>query len=173
MKVLHLINTLSAGGAELHLLTLCRYLKRREVSLRVACLREQFKGSRSLRADFEKDGISVINLQVDSRYDGRLFTTVARLVKKEQTDILHTHLPRADLAGAFACFFNPSVAWISSVHGIYDDAWSGRWTLPLFNFLWRQSDGVVAISHAVKDWLVTRRIPQEKIKVIHYGIERE
>ena len=27
MKVLHLINTLSAGGAELHLLTLCRYLK--------------------------------------------------------------------------------------------------------------------------------------------------
>jgi glycosyltransferase involved in cell wall biosynthesis len=31
----------------------------------------------------------------------------------------------------------------------------------------------VAISHAVKNWLVTRRIPQEKIKVIHYGIEPE
>jgi hypothetical protein len=26
MKVLHLIDTLSAGGAELHLLTLCRHL---------------------------------------------------------------------------------------------------------------------------------------------------
>jgi glycosyltransferase involved in cell wall biosynthesis len=173
VKVLHLINTLSAGGAELHLLTLCRYLKRREISLRVACLREQVKGSRSLRADFEKEGIRVINLEVDSRYDVRLFSKVAGILRKEQPDILHSHLPRADLAGAFACFFYPSVAWVSSVHGIYDDAWSGRWTLPLFNFLWRQSDGVVAISRAVKNWLVTRRIPQEKIKVIHYGIEPE
>ena len=173
MNVLHLINTLSAGGAELHLLTLCRHLKRRGVSVTVACLREQVQGSRPLRADFEKEGIGVINLQVDSRYDVRLFSKVAELLRKEQPDILHTHLPRADLAGAFACFVNPSVAWISSVHGIYQDAWSGRWTLPLFNSLWRQSDGVVAISHAVKDWLMRRRIPRKKIRVIHYGLEME
>ena len=173
MNVLHLINTLSAGGAELHLLTLCRYLKRRDVSVTVACLREHVTGSRSLRAEFERECIKVINLQVDSRYDVRLLSRVTSLIRKEQPDILHTHLPRADLAGAFACFFNPSVAWISSVHGIYKDAWSGRWTLPLFNSLWRQSDGVVAISHAVKKWLMRRRIPHEKITVIHYGIEME
>src|SRR4029077_7530356 len=122
MKVLHLINTLSAGGAELHLLTLCRYLKRRGVSLTVVWLREQVKGSRSLRSDFENEGIEVINLQMDSRYDVRLFSKVTALLKKEQPEILHTHLPRADLAGAFACFFYPSVSWISSVHGIYQDA---------------------------------------------------
>ena len=173
MNVLHLINTLSAGGAELHLLTLCRHLKRRGVSVTVVCLREQVKDSRSLRSDFENEGIEVSNLQMDSRYDVRLFSKVATLLRRERPEILHTHLPRADLAGAFSCFFYPNVSRVSSVHGIYQDAWSGRWTLPLFNVLWRQSDGIVAISHAVKKWLVKRRIPEEKIKVIHYGIEPE
>ena len=65
MKVLHLINTLSAGGAELHLLTLCRHLRNRGIDLVVACLREQVKGSRSLRLDFENENIRVINLKAD------------------------------------------------------------------------------------------------------------
>ena len=63
MKVLHVINTLSAGGAELHLLTLCRHLRNRGIELAVACLREVVKGSRSLRPDFENENIRVINLK--------------------------------------------------------------------------------------------------------------
>jgi hypothetical protein len=51
-KVLHICNTLSAGGAELHLLTLCRYLKRLGVEKAVAYLKEG-RGSRPLRPDFE------------------------------------------------------------------------------------------------------------------------
>lgn len=52
MKILHLINTLSIGGAELHPLTLCQHLKKHGVEIVVACLREQVKDSRSLRLDF-------------------------------------------------------------------------------------------------------------------------
>ena len=37
----------------------------------VACLREEVKGSRSLRLDFEEEGIRVINFEADSRYDSR------------------------------------------------------------------------------------------------------
>jgi hypothetical protein len=61
LKVLHAINSLSTGGAELHLLTLCRYLKRLGVEMAVAYLKEG-RGSRPLRPDFEAAGIPVFYL---------------------------------------------------------------------------------------------------------------
>jgi glycosyltransferase involved in cell wall biosynthesis len=173
MKVLHLINTLSTGGAEMHLLTLCRYLKRQNVEIIVACLREQVKGSRSLRLDFEEEDIRVINLQADSRYDSLFLGKIVRVLREERPDILHTHLPRADFAGAFARVFHPGLVWVCSVHAIYSEDWSGRWSLPLFNLLWRRADVMLCISHAVRDWLVGRGMPPDKARVIHYGIEPE
>src|SRR6266511_1171812 len=153
MKILHLINTLSAGGAELHLLTLCRYLKQHGVEGVVACLREQVKESRSLCADFEREGVRVVRLQADHRYDVRTFGGVARLLKEEHPDLLHTHLPRADFAGAIGRLFSPAVPWVCSVHDIYSESWSGKWTLALFDRLWRRAEALIAVSHAVKDWL--------------------
>ncbi|HEX2929453.1 MAG TPA: glycosyltransferase [Candidatus Binatia bacterium] len=173
MKVLHLINTLSAGGAELHLLTLCRHLKTRSIEPVVACLREQVKGSRSLRTDFEEAGVKVINLEADSRFDSRFFGRLSRLLTAERPDILHTHLPRADVAGAFAHFVQPSIAWICSVHAIYSADWSGRWSLPLVRILWRRADRVLCISHAVRGWLIGNGMPPHKARLIHYGIETE
>lgn len=140
----------------------------------VACLREQVQGSRSLRDDFENEGIRVVRLEADGRFDLRSIPRLASLVAKERPSILHTHLPRADLAAVFRRVFSPSLPWVCSVHDIHDKSWSGRWTLPLFNFIWRRADRVIAISHAVKDWLVAERsVPTQKISVIHYGIDPE
>jgi len=173
MKVLQLINTLSTGGAEMHLLTLCRYLKRQNVEIVVACLREHVKNSRSLRLDFEEEDIRVINLQADSRYNSLFLGRITRVLREERPDILHTHLPRADFAGAFARVFHSGLVWVCSVHAIYSEDWSGRWSLPLFNLLWRRADIMLCISHAVREWLVGRGMPQDKARVIHYGIEPE
>jgi glycosyltransferase involved in cell wall biosynthesis len=174
VKVLHVINTLSAGGAELHLLTLCRYLQRQGVEVVVACLKERIKGSRSLRADFETEGFRIIDLKADGRYSFRFLKPLIDLVRDERPDIVHTHLPRADFAFAIGRFLYPSIPWISSVHAIHSESWSARWALPLFDFVWRRADAVVAISHAVKNWLVTEhRVPCAKVSVIHYGIDAE
>jgi glycosyltransferase involved in cell wall biosynthesis len=174
VKILHLINTLSVGGAELHLLTLCRYLKQHGVELVVACLREQVKGSRSLRPDFEREGICVVNLQADSRYNARFPVRLISLLKKERPDILHTHLPRADFGGAVGHLLCPSIPWVCSVHDVYNGSWSAERILALCSLLWREADGVIAISDAVKDWLVKERnVPSAKVTVIQYGIEPE
>jgi glycosyltransferase involved in cell wall biosynthesis len=94
------------------------------------------------------------------------------LLRAEQPDILHTHLPRADFAGALGHCFYPRIPWICSVHDIYSRSWSGSWTLPLFDRIWRRANAVIAISYAVKEWLVQeRRVPADKVTVIHYGIE--
>jgi glycosyltransferase involved in cell wall biosynthesis len=174
VKVLHFINTLSAGGAELHLLTLCRYLKSQGVDLTVACLREQVKGSRSLRPDFENENIRVINLHADSRYDWRFLRPLTRLLKEDGPDILHTHLPRADIGAALIHRLARSPAFLCSVHGIYRDRWFGHWAAPLMRHAYRKADAVIAISSAVKNWLDTDLgITPDKIEIIHYGIEPE
>ena len=141
------------------------------MKLLVACLREEVKDSRSLRCEFERENIRIFNLQADKRYAYLFFVKFARVLRAERPDILHTHLPRADFAGALAKHFNPGLTWISSVHAIYSEDWSGRWSLPLFNLLWRRADALLCISHAVRDWLISRGIPQDKASMVHYGIE--
>lgn len=174
MKVFHLINTLSAGGAELHLLTLCRHLKRQGVDIVVACMKEQVKGSPPLRSEFEREGIRVIHLVANSKWDWGFIGRFMRVIREEKPDVLHTHLPRADLVGAIGRALYSSIRWVCSVHGIYSAHWSGKRILPLFSLVWRRADTQVAISKAVKDWLVKERhIPPERVAVIHYGIDME
>ena len=171
MKILHLITTLAGGGAEFHLLTLCRYQKKQGMEVVVACLSEFGKDGRSLRRDFENEGIRVIRLCDGHRFELRSFSRIVRLVETERPNIFHTHLPRADLTGALARFLNPSVAWVCSLHAIYSDDWSGRWSLPLLRFLWNRADAIICISHAVSDWLIEGGMPADRAKVIYYGIE--
>ena len=174
MKVLHLINTLSTGGAELQLLTLCRHLKHQGVELVVVYLREQVQGTRSLRSDFEQEGIRVVSLHADNRYDWRFLSKLARLLRVERPHILHSHLPRADIAAALLHRFMRSPAFFCSVHGIYQDQWFGPWIAPLLRQAYREADGVIAISYAVKSWLCQGLgISADKITVVHYGIEPE
>jgi glycosyltransferase involved in cell wall biosynthesis len=173
MKVLHLINTLAAGGAELHLLTLGRYLKRLGVETVVAYLKEG-RGSRPLRPDFEAAGIPVFYLGGEGVDFVRPWLQLHRLLKRVKPDILHTHLPRADLLGFLTRLSGFSGSWACSVHGIYVNHWRGRKTLPLFKFIWHQADRIIAISVAVRKWLVKDcGLAPEKVQVVYYGIEPE
>jgi len=172
VKVFHLINTLSVGGAELHLLTLSRYLAREGIDVVVGCLREYVKGSRSLAADFEREAIRVVRFGADRRISVRFFPRLLTAVRAEAPDIFHSHLPRADFAAALAHRVNPQTRWVSSIHDVYSKSWSGRWALPLFTVVWRRAAALIAISGAVRDWLVReRRIPPSLVTVIRYGID--
>lgn len=174
MKVVHLINTIAAGGAEKHLLTLTRLQKRQGLDVRVAYLREEVKGSRCLRDEFEREGIPAMRLRGEGRYALRGFLDAVRAVGREGPDVLHTHLPRADLSGAICSKVGPRKHWVCSAHAVYKRSWSARWALPLADRIWRRADSVIAISRAVRDWLVIERgIASTKVQVIHYGIESE
>ena len=138
MKVLHLINSLSAGGAELHLLTLCRYLKRLGVGTAVAYLKEG-RGSRRLRTDFEAAGVPVFYLRGDGVGLVRPWLRLHRLLKQEKPDILHTHLPRADLLGSLARLGGFSGSWVCSVHDIYASSWRDARALTMFESVWHRA----------------------------------
>jgi len=174
MKILHVINTVNAGGAELHLLTLCRHLKRLGVELCVAYLKDVPTAGRSLRPDFEREGVRTVDLGADRRLDPRCLVRFARLLRSERPMLVHSHLPRADFVAVVDRLLLPSVRWVTSIHGVYSTHWSGARTMPLFKLAWRFADRVVAISHAVRRWLIEEgRIDPTRVAVIHYGIDVE
>jgi len=91
MKILHVINTLSAGGAELHLLTLCRHLKKDGAEIVVACLKDKIKGSRSIRADFETEGFRIVDLDANGRYYTEPFFKTDRTMNSAGGQIATLH----------------------------------------------------------------------------------
>jgi glycosyltransferase involved in cell wall biosynthesis len=174
MKVLHLINSLAVGGAERHLLTLCRELRRYAVDVTVAFGREAIGDGRSLRQDFEQCGIRTIRAGVECRYDPSFPIRVLQVLRSERPDILHSHLPRADLVAGVARGLTRSKRWVVSVHDIHDaeDTWSGDYLMPLVRRVWARADRIIAISEAVKSWLVREQaVPATRVRVIHYGVE--
>lgn len=173
MKVLHVINTAYTGGAEIHLLGLVRELVRRDVDVSVAFLRTGLLDGRLVLGDFEALGVHVYSLGANSRYGLRFLGDLRRLVRRERPDVLHTHLPRADIAGMLAAVGGPrGMARVVSLHNIYGKYWSGRATLPLCRVAWRMADGVIAISRAVRDWLIgPMRTASHRVRVIYYGLD--
>jgi glycosyltransferase involved in cell wall biosynthesis len=171
MHVLHVTNSIMAGGAELHLLTLCHHLTQRGVRQSIAYLHER-PVSRTLRGEFEKAGVPTIPVRANGRYDPTFPFAVHRVVDRLNPDILHTHLPRADLAGGYLRL-RRRLPWVVSMHNIYGPhSWSGAALLPLLGRVWRSADTVIAISQAVKDWLVgAHGVRGDRVRVIHYGID--
>jgi glycosyltransferase involved in cell wall biosynthesis len=161
-----------AGGAELHLLALCRQLAMRGVRQTVVYLHDR-PVTRNLRTEFEDAGIATYQIPANGRYNVTFPFAVASAVGALRPDLLHTHLPRADLAGGFVKFRRPDLPWVVSMHNIYTArSWSGPGLLPVLDFVWRRADAVIAISHAVADWLTrVRRIHADRVRVIHYGID--
>lgn len=161
-----------AGGAELHLLALCRELAARGVTQTVVYLHDR-PVTRNLRAEFEAAGIGTRKVLANGRYNVTFPFAVASAVATLQPDLLHTHLPRADLAGGFVKFRRHDLPWVVSMHNTYTaQSWSGPGLLPLFDLAWRRADMVIAISHAVQEWLVrARRVSADRVRVIHYGID--
>lgn len=89
MKVLHLVTTLDVGGAEMHLLQQVRGQRARGVSPTVAYL----KGDGALTADFEAAGARVVRL-------GALASPLRLAALMRASDVVHTHLLKADAVGA-------------------------------------------------------------------------
>lgn len=169
-RVLHLINTLSVGGAERHLLDLLSHLPRREFEVRVAFFKEEAHEARSLVADFRDLGIPVHDLRLQGAGGTVAATTrLARLTREFTPTIVHTHLYRADLVGTVLRPIVGIPVLVSTVHNLDFETTYRRWRRFLFA-AYRRANAVVAISHAVRAQLVERGLDPARVTVIHYGV---
>lgn len=168
VKVLHVADKLTLGGSTLHggtqVLAMCipRFNKT-DYDVQVCSLREKDAAGQYL----EKLGISTFYLG-RNKYDPRLLTDLALLVRKEGIQILHLHGYGASTLGRLVAFiFNiPAI-----VHEHMYDANIPTYQRWLDKFLAPITSAGIAISESVRDFLVSLRgLDPAKITVIHNGV---
>jgi glycosyltransferase involved in cell wall biosynthesis len=166
-SVLHIITTIKRGGAENQLLVLVKEQVRSGFAVHIAYLKDEPELSR----EFESAGANVHH----SIANIKPFKQPLRLRKllKNEISIVHAHLPRAELV-ALLC---PSrFKLISSRHNA--EPFFPKAPKFVSNFLSRlvstRAHAIIAISSAVRDFLIERGEIKDKtkIKVVLYGYIR-
>lgn len=165
LRILHIITTASIGGAENHLLQLCRGLVKRGVRCGIIFL----KGDGSLVRDFEESGIKCVRISIYPTLT--LIPRLVKAIKKFKPDIVNTHLIHADLSGILAARLSGVRGIVSTKHN--DDDFRNK--LPIIileKFLTYFCDRVIAISDHVGRFMKNvEGLPARKIKVVRYGYD--
>ena len=163
-SVFHLITTINRGGAENQLVILVTEQIRQGLDVHIIYL----KGQPELMEDFLALGASVH--QELASHSPLLQPLKLRRLLVGETGVIHAHLPRAELVALFA---NKRFKVIASRHNA-EPFFPGapKW---ISNFLSqlveRRSIKIIAISNAVKKYLISRGevAKPEKIEIVHYG----
>ena len=172
-KLVYLINSLGAGGAERHLLNLASEMVLRGHLVWVVSLEKQIRGGAdSLELSFVEAGVNVIYLSSFFLGDAGRWLSLVSLLRRLLPDIIHSHLPRSDLAASIAKAIFPNMFWVSTIHDAYTkDKYSGHWVFPFVRWNWRRADHFVAVSKHVQEWGVQAlALSFDKTTVIYHGV---
>lgn len=163
-SVFHIITTINRGGAENQLVILVTEQIKQGLDVHIIYL----KGEPELMEDFLALGASVH--QELALHFPLLQPIILRKLLAGKNGVVHAHLPRAELVALLA---NKRFQLIVSRHNA-EPFFPGAPRL-ISNFLSRlvekRSAKIIAISNAVKEFLISRGevAKSEKIAVVHYG----
>jgi glycosyltransferase involved in cell wall biosynthesis len=161
----------AVAGMERHLLTLLPALAQRGLDVQLLVLTESDKPLESYLAQMRSAGVPTQAVPIRRDLDPSLIAALAARVRGR--DAVHTHLIHADLHGVLA-------AKRAGVRRVYCSAHNDdkfRRLLPvrlLQGWLWRQLTAGIAISEALRRFLITMEFaPPSKIHTVYYGHDPE
>ncbi|MCW1311247.1 MAG: glycosyltransferase [Candidatus Parvarchaeota archaeon] len=152
MKVLHVIDSLYAGGAESLLKNFLIEAKKFPEFQIDACTLY----SRSIFKDeLIENGVKVFDLGLNFKYDFRGIFRLIKLIKQNNYDLVHVHLFPSDLFCAFvSLFIERKVKFIFSEHSIYNRRRSIRIYKPIDLFVYSRYEKIICVSDLVRDELI-------------------
>lgn len=172
IRVLQLVEGFNLGGAEKKLKELVESMDRERFHTIVCSLglgdaiKDEFEALREL-------GVEVIELKRNHRVDFGLLLQIAKLIKKEQIDIVMTTLFYADVLGPLAGKIGGAKA-VFSWETISAPWWLYKRRLWPYRFAIRYCTKVISVSEATKKFLIEKRgVPEKKVLVIPYGVDLE
>ncbi len=185
MKVLRVIARLNMGGPALHVAYLAAGLRDRgyETTLVAGTLA---RGEDSMAFVADELGVKVervpaLSREISPLHDTRAIFEVARLIRRERPQILHTHTAKAGAVGRIAALLAGGARPPIVVHtfhghvlrGYFDPVRTYGFRL-LERWLATKTTKLIAVSPQVRDDLVALGVaPAEKFAVIRLGIELE
>jgi len=147
------------------ILELAARLDRERFQVTVACLRNRLDMLRACR----DRGLDVRVLGMSRIWQPGPVVALARLIRRERIELVHTNLYRDALFGRVLGRL-AGARVVSTLHSRYFDR--PGWELALDRVTARLADRVIAVSGAVRDFAVEReKISAAKITVLHNGVE--
>lgn len=170
LKVLHVVDGFRMGGAENKLAELIERLdssKFEQHLANVGPLGPLYDRFRSLK-------VPLYQCQRRHRFDLRPVLQLRKIMQRQRIDIVQTTLFWADFAGILAAHWAgvPVVlSWETVTHE--GDPYHNKLQRKAgYHLVMKYADGVIAVSHEIKDSLIRRRgLAAERIYVIHYGVD--
>lgn len=167
-RILHVITSLIRGGAETHLADLVRGQIREGNDVSVAYL----KGDPYWVPELRSAGVQVTHLDLGRYGDPRPATRLRRLIASTKPDLLHAHMPPAELYTRLALLGTGARTPLvitkhndEPFHRAPGAMAMGRWVV-------KRASRVIAISDAVSRYTAERlSVDKSKLRTIHYGID--
>lgn len=168
MHILHIITTCDIGGAEVQLLALAKQQIKSDHQISILPL----KGSSSLKREFEDCGAIFLDFLENKNPLMQLFS-IKKLLKKKRFDIVHAHLPRAQLISALASTTADKLIVTRHDAMPFYSSGSKKLSMALWKIVKNRSKRTIVISSAIARKMLEREEIQNvsDVVVIHYGLE--
>lgn len=168
LRVVHLVSALNIGGLEKVVFDLVRLTDPQRVTVRVVCLGK----AGHLESAFHDLGVRVESLDVLGKGTLKATLALARWLRAERPDVLHTHNPSPHVVGALAAKLAGVGMLVHTKHG--RNYPGDRWRVRLNRMAAWLGSRVVAVSENVARVAIDiERVPPGKVQVIWNGIDLE
>jgi len=173
MRILFLIRSLNAGGAERQLVTLANGLARMGHDIHVALF---YRGG--VFEDALDARVRIHSLDKRGRWDSLDFLfRWARLLRSIRPDIVHGYLSSSNLLALFARLVAPQALIVWGVRASNMDLSRYDWLARLESWteakLSRGGDLVICNSRSGAEYVIQRGFPAHSVKVVANGIDTE
>lgn len=166
MKILHINTEKTWRGGEQQLLNLLQGLNKRNITSHLAC-----QPGSAMEERAKNVGIEVFPIAMHGEGDLLASYRLRRLITEFRYDILHSHTSHAHTLAFFASFGTKTRLLVSRR---VDFSIFRHSFMRLSGFKYRYlADYYIAISHKIRDVLVSDGIPAQRIFVVHSGINPE
>lgn len=168
MKVLHIINNLAPGGAEMLLSLVAPAMKRKGVDVEIATIYKY--DNRTLHERLVSQGVTVHHLDFGKRYDIRILSEVRKLTRTNTYDVIHANL--------FPTFYwvalskPPCRKLVVTEHNTHNRRLNSRVFKPIERFIYNRYGAIVCVGHNVQTAL-SSWLPElgPRMQTIYNGID--
>ncbi len=169
MRVLHIIDSLNAGGAESLLKNFVLEAKKNDLfNIEIATL----YSNAIFKDEIKNVGIPVWDLNLKYKYDFRGILKIITLIKKGKYDVIHVHLFPADIFVALSSLFlSKNINYVFTEHNTYNRRRSRKVFKILDKFTYSRYSKIICISNQTRCSLINWiPIVKKKTVVIPNGI---
>jgi glycosyltransferase involved in cell wall biosynthesis len=168
LRVLHVINGEHYAGAERVQDLLAARLPEQGVEVAIACIKpDRFPTDRHCQTT------PLFSVPMHSRFDLRPAWRLARLVRAQKFDIIHTHTPRTALVGQIAARL-ASVPLVHHVHGHtateVGRGWLARLAAHTERLCLTRAAAIVAVSPSAAEYIRRWGVTPEQIHLVPNGV---